>query len=201
MGYLVCGNLISIAFGTLIASFLLDVMDGILGFPAWRWLFFVEGGLTVLAATTAIFILPDFPETKTIPWLSAAEHRLARNRMIQDRIDTPTLPLAAMTSFTLAVSDWKVWYLAAAMYLSTLSTSFIIFFPTLTATMGYNTTISLLLCVPPWLTAAASSLWLSRHSDKTQERCMHVIIPFSIAISGFLLAMVTMNTAVRYASL
>ncbi|KAF5364234.1 hypothetical protein D9756_000678 [Leucocoprinus leucothites] len=201
MAYLVCGMLFSIAFGTLIASFILDVMEGVLGLPAWHWLFFVEGGLTTVSAIAAMFILPDFPETKSISWLSPAEHTLARRRMVEDSSGTPDLPVRATSGFYLAISDWKVWYLAAAMFFETVSTSFMIFFPTLTATMGYSTTSTLLLCAPPWLAAAASSIWLSRHSDRMQERCMHVIIPFMIAICGFLLAMATMNTAIRYVSL
>ncbi|KAF5345501.1 hypothetical protein D9756_011619 [Leucocoprinus leucothites] len=201
MVYLISGGLISVAFGTLIASFLLDIMDGVLGLPAWNWLFFIEGGLTTVAGTAAMFILPDLPETKSISWLSPAEHTLARKRMFEDRSDTVSLPTDARLGFTLAVLDWKTWYLATAIFLETLSTSFVIFFPTLTATMGFSPTITLILCAPPWLVAAASSFWLSNHSDRTQERCMHVVIPFMVAMSGLLLSMVTMNSAARYLSL
>jgi hypothetical protein len=36
MAILFCGSLISNAFGSLFASAILDVMDGILGYAAWR---------------------------------------------------------------------------------------------------------------------------------------------------------------------
>ena len=47
---LYCGNIISNAFGALMASGILDGMEGKLGQAAWRWLFFIEGSLTVFVA-------------------------------------------------------------------------------------------------------------------------------------------------------
>lgn len=212
--FFACGSLISNAFGSLIASGILDLMDGVLGYTAWRWLFFVEGGLTVFIAVIAIFILPDFPETETISWLTPTERALAKIRMTEDtaedvlhhkRSDELDESLkrgkGAIAGLILAFSDWKVWYMAITLFLLVISLSFHIYFPTLTATMGYNTTISLLLCVPPWFVTTGWALWVSRHSDKTGERCMHIVIPLLIGIGGFLLAVSTMNTAVRYISL
>jgi hypothetical protein len=188
-------------------------MDGVLGYAAWRWLFFMEGSLTVLVAVMAMFTLPDFPETEIITWLTPAEHALARRRVLEDTAeytqqlnarDSSESSVKRNTVFTgliLAFSDWKVWYMAFTLFFLALSLSFHIFFPTLTATMGYNPTISLLLCAPPWMVATALALWNSKHSDKTGERCMHIVVPLVISIGGFLLAMSTMNTAVRYFSL
>jgi sugar phosphate permease len=57
-------------------------MQGSLGRAAWRWLFYIEGALTVGVAIVAIFILPDFPSTTK--WLTPAERRLAELRMEED---------------------------------------------------------------------------------------------------------------------
>lgn len=212
--FLACGSNLSNAFGALIASGILDLMDGVLGFTAWRWLFFVEGGLTVIVAIIAIFILPDYPETEKISWLTPAEHALAKMRMIEDTAtndssssayDDDELPKrsekGATAGLVLALSDWKVWYMAVTQFSFILSSSHYMYFPTLTATMGYNSTISLLLCAPPWILAAGWAIWLTGHSDRSGERCMHVVVPQTIAIMGFLLAMSTMNTVIRYISL
>jgi hypothetical protein len=42
---------------------------------------------------------------------------------------------------------------------------------------------------------------MCRRSDRAQERCMHIVFPIVISIGGFMLAMSTMNMAVRYVSL
>lgn len=38
-------------------------MDGVGGLEGWRWIFILEGIVTVLVAIAAFFILYDFPET------------------------------------------------------------------------------------------------------------------------------------------
>lgn len=71
----------------------------------------------------------------------------------------------------LAIKDWKVWWLAVALTGQVVGLSFNVYFPSehidwgrnvynhcfilaLTSTLGYNRTISLLLCAPPWGFAA-----------------------------------------------
>jgi hypothetical protein len=49
----------------------------------FRWLYYIEGALTMGVAALAIFILPDFPNTT--PWLSPEERRLAEVRMAEVR--------------------------------------------------------------------------------------------------------------------
>ena len=57
-------------------------MQGKLGHEAWRWLFYIEGALTVAVSIISVFILPDFPSTSK--WLTPAERRLAELRMVED---------------------------------------------------------------------------------------------------------------------
>lgn len=38
-------------------------MDGVGGYEGWRWIFILEGILTVLVAIIAFFTIYDFPET------------------------------------------------------------------------------------------------------------------------------------------
>lgn len=212
MTFFTCGAFISNAFGSLIASGILDLMDGVLGYTAWHWLFFVEGSLTVLIAVLGLFVLPDFPETKYIHWLTPAEHALARRRMVEDAAGAPHLKFSdeapswskgshATQGLMMALADWKVWYITFAAFFVALSSSFLMYFPTLASTMGYNATITLLLCAPPWMVGAIWALWFSGHSDRTGERCMHIVASHAIGIGGFLLAMSTMNTVIRYISL
>jgi hypothetical protein len=50
--------------------------------------------------------------------------------------------------FFSAMTDWKVWWLALALTSMVVSLSFNAFFPTLSATMGFSRTVTLLLCAP-----------------------------------------------------
>jgi hypothetical protein len=129
-----------------------------------RWLFFIEGTITVLVAISSMYILPDFPEGSNT-WLTPAEKVLAVQRMVEDvevHTDLHTAPESRFLGFHLAVSDWKVWWLAVTFTVMVISLSFGAYFPTLVATLNYAPTITLLLCVPPWLFATGAVLLLSR---------------------------------------
>ena len=216
-----CGSLISNAFGSLIASGILDGMEGKLGHAAWRyetassrpvlvlivlssrWLFFIEGALTMFVAVCAIFILPDFP-SNAHTWLSPEEVRLAEKRLEEDvgvADDEHAETGGRYHGLKLAISDWKVWWLALALTSLVISLSFNAFFPTLSATMGYSNTVTLLLCAPPWAFATIVSFAVTRHSDYTGERFFHIAVPLLFGIVGFIIASVTMNLAARYISL
>ncbi|KAG1817153.1 MFS general substrate transporter [Suillus subaureus] len=199
---LFCGNSISNAFGALIASGILGSLDGTLGFTAWRWLFFVEGALTFLIAVSAIWILPDFPSTPSV-WLSPDEQTLAKRRMEEEvaTVEREGKPEENFSGLAQALMDWRVWWLGVTLHLLVSSQSFTNFFPTLSATMGYNTTTSLLLCVPPWILGTSTSFVVARHSDVTGDRFWHVVCPLVVGIAGFMIAISTMNTAMRYLSL
>ena len=62
----------------------------------------------------------------------------------------------------LALADWKVWWLSLAMTSNVVSLSFNAYFPTLSATLGYGRTITLVLCAPPFIVAAAAAFLLAR---------------------------------------
>ncbi|TEB30217.1 sugar transporter [Coprinellus micaceus] len=195
------GNIISNAFGTLMASGILSGMQGKLNQAAWRWLFYIEGAITVAVAILAIFILPDFPSTSR--FLSPQERALAIKRMEEDAggINDEEETEGSSSGLWLAITDWRVWYMALALTSQVVALSFNAYFPTLAATMGYDRTVTLLLCAPPWAFAAIVTFLLARHSDKVQERFYHIIASYLVGIVGFIIAISTMNTAGRYVAL
>ncbi|KAF9240842.1 MFS general substrate transporter [Melanogaster broomeanus] len=202
IAFLTCGVMLSNAFGSLSASAILDIMDGVWGYVAWRWLFFVGGTLTIVIALSATCVLPDFPSTPS-RWLTPEEHALAQIRMEEDggEDEGGEDSQGSTIGLILALSDWKVWWLCIAQMGKLVSLSFSAFFPTLSATMGYNPMVTLLLCSPPWALAAFLAFKTSRHSDADGERFFHIAVPSFFAIVGLLMAMSTMNTAVRYMSM
>ncbi|KAG1725475.1 major facilitator superfamily domain-containing protein, partial [Suillus paluster] len=156
-----CGNSISYAFSPLAASGILASFDAILGFPAWRWLFFLEGILTIVVAVSAIWILPDIPSTSSV-WLSPDEQTSAKRR-VEEEIATGDehqgKPVEGFSGLVEALVDRRVWWLGAA------------------------------LC------------FMTRHSNATGERFSHIAGPLLVGVAGFIIAISTMNTAVRYLSM
>jgi len=127
----------------------------------YRWLFYIEGGVTIFIAICAIFIFPDFPHNTK--WLTPEERSLAISRLAEDGYGGNALGKKTnMQGLREAVSDWKVWWFAVALLLQYTGQSFYLYFPTLGATMGYDTTVTLLLLVPPWVFSAVTLLALTR---------------------------------------
>ena len=140
-------------------------MQGVLGAAAWRWLFYIEGGLTVLVAASASLVLPDFPETtKAGGWLTEEEVRLAVRRMDEDADTAAHGPRDGgfADGLRMAVADTNVWILTAAMLCQIVANGFTAWFPTIVATLGYSRTATLLLCAPPYLLTAVLAFFVSR---------------------------------------
>lgn len=201
---LYCGNLISNAFGSLIAAGVLANMQGVLGHAAWRWLFYIEGAITMFFALIAMAMLPDFPHNTR--WgFSAEEIQVAQLRMLEDvgEVDQDSSEDKWYTGFVLAIKDYKMYLLTLALTSCIVGLSFNIYFPTLTKTLGYGTTETLLLAAPPWLFACLVALANSVHSDRTQEKFWHATWPLLLGIVGFIISMATSPTTVaaRYVAL
>jgi MFS family permease len=76
------GALISGAFSGLIAAGITAHMDGTRGLRAWKWMFIIEGAITICIAFIAYFILPNFP--RSTAWLTEEERQLAVWRLDED---------------------------------------------------------------------------------------------------------------------
>ncbi|GAA5924645.1 uncharacterized protein JCM15063_005698 [Sporobolomyces koalae] len=196
---LYCGSLISNAFGPLIAYGILETMEGKGGLRAWQLLFIIEGGITCGVALIAAFVLPDFP--KNSRGFSEQERHLAETRMTEDMGMADETKVSSWTALKLALRDYKLWVMALSLTSFTIGLSFNQFFPQLTASLGYAKQFSLLLCAPPFAFAAICAFFVSRHSDKTNERYWHIVIPASIGIVGFIIAMSTQSFGARYFAL
>lgn len=76
------GSLLSGAFSGLISAGITHGLDGARGLRAWRWLFIIEGAITVAVALGAFLVLPNFPTTTV--WLTEKERELAVWRLEED---------------------------------------------------------------------------------------------------------------------
>ena len=106
-------------------------------------------------------MIPDFPTT-SVPWLTHEERILAQRRMFEDFGSIDKQQETQKSGLVEVFSDWTVWWLAMARSMATIGESFANFFPTLVATIGYDPSITLLICAPPWILAMATSYYVSR---------------------------------------
>ncbi len=72
------------------------------------------------------------------------------------------------------------------------------FFPTVVATLKFNSVVSLLLTAPPYVLAVITTYLNATHADRTGERYFHITIPLSISIVAYIIAATTSGVGPRY---
>ncbi|KAL1845692.1 hypothetical protein VTK73DRAFT_457 [Phialemonium thermophilum] len=198
---LFCGNLISNAFSALIGAGVLSNMQGVLGHAAWRWLFWIEGAITMAIAISAAFILPDLPHNSR--GFTEEELMVARLRMTEDvgEADEDAPSQGVFDGLIMAVKDVKIYIMMLTFTAYVVGLSFNAFFPTLTGTLGFSYVPTLLMSAPPWVVACLFSFVTAWHADRTQERFWHIVGPILIGVVGFVISMSTLQVAARYVAL
>lgn len=87
-------------------------MDGVGGYAGWRWIFILEGLLTVVVALVAPFAIHDSPETAT--FLTEEERRFVIHSLrIQNSADSREIDQTndkfEMRYVLDAFADWQIW--------------------------------------------------------------------------------------------
>ncbi|KAJ9424235.1 major facilitator superfamily domain-containing protein [Fusarium oxysporum] len=170
-------------------------MDGLAGIKGWRWLFILQGAVTFVVAIVACFTLPDEPLTTR--WLTPEQRQLAHDRVLRDTVGQKGdgNPWSGLRE---AIVDPKVWVFIVLQHLHLATNGFKNFFPTIVNTLGFNTTITLVLTCPPFLIAGALSILWAKSSGHFNESTWHITISKIVATFGFVLACATMNVGARY---
>ncbi|KAE9581602.1 hypothetical protein CGMCC3_g2309 [Colletotrichum fructicola] len=186
------GALIAGAFGNLIAAGILEGLAGVRGLSAWRWLYILEGSITVVAGIVVCIFLPDFPQT----WraLTPEMQHVANRRLALEAAEADTDEegvSSQLKGLKLCIADPKVWIFAFIYMGLTGAQGFGYYFPTLTRTLGYSHYISLLLVAPPHIFI---TIWSYIHgivSDRFTTRYWFCLYPAVISIIGFVVFMTT----------
>lgn len=182
-------------------------------YAGWRWIFIVEGAITIVAAIAAYFIVVDFPASKSNNFLTEEERAFVQARLVQDRgsEDEHAKIKAAVIFHTLV--DWKIWsfslmYFAGARYadvihldcLNRLQTdrvrsgvyAFAFFLPLiLRQGLGYSLELSFVLSAFPPCFAVIVVMTVSWLADKYHVRgipviCQGVLGIIGLCMTGFL---------------
>ncbi|KAL1619466.1 hypothetical protein SLS54_006745 [Diplodia seriata] len=218
------GNILATAFAGLIAAGIFHGMDDLGGISGWRWLFILQGIVTFVIAVVGCFVLPDFPHNTK--WLTPDERLLATARIERDTVGLKGKG-SPWDGFMQAAKDPKVWLFAFMQHQHLAANGFKNFvstpiaperlagtharferlttprlltkqFPTVVETLGFNTTVTLVLTCPPYVIAGAISILVSWSSGHFNERTWHITASKLVAITGFALGAATMNMGARY---
>ncbi|KAI1338318.1 major facilitator superfamily domain-containing protein [Xylariaceae sp. FL0016] len=160
-------------FGGLFAYALLK-LDGRHGIAGWRWLFIVEGALSIGIAALLWAFMPDGYENAR--FLTAEDKELMRLRTIKHERYMAVNEIFDRREVTKAFRDPKIWASALIQFLGdVLSFGVSTFMPALVRSFGFQSVLTQLLTVPIFFSAVAIFIALSIWSDKVQRRVVFML--------------------------
>jgi MFS family permease len=165
------GSQLGNAFGTLLAIAITQ-LDGTHGLAGWRWLFLIEGILTVGLAIVFACYLPNSPQK--VKWLSEQEHEwLDWSYKNDQKQKDNSHEITAWRGFVLAASDPKTWLMMGTLYATYTSAAVNNFFPTVVAGLGFSRNASY------GLTAVSNtqSRGVRTYCTDTRAQCVATIHP------------------------
>ncbi|VUC25970.1 unnamed protein product [Clonostachys rosea] len=184
------------AFSGLIGAGIQNGLEGARGLESWRWLFIIEGSITIFVALCTCVILPDWPTTTR--WLSPPERSVAEWRLIQDAGQVDEDDENWSHGFKLAFKDWRLYIFAGMFFCLQVAAATSNFFPSVVQTLGYNRTNTLLLTAPPYILGLIISISNNWSADRLKNSSFHVMWPLALAIIGFVVAAATLQVGPRY---
>ncbi|KAH0378429.1 putative MFS transporter, partial [Aureobasidium melanogenum] len=190
------GSQLGNAFGTLLAIGILK-LDLHHGLEGWRWLFLIEGVLTIGIALVFVTYLPNSNKkiwTFTQQQLDWLKWNYERDQKQQDESDEVT----AMQGFLLAVKDPKTWLMCSTLYATYTAAAVNNFFPTVVGGLGFGRNLTFVLTAPPFILCVIAMLCNGFHSDKMGERYLHIALPLIITVIANIIADSTLNIGARY---
>lgn len=184
-----------------ILAFGIAKMDGVGGYAGWRWIFILEGLLTIVVAVIAFFFLHDFPETAK--FLTEEEREFVLYRIRHDSNSDAASEIADHSSsfferevdeakskyFWQAIKDWQC-YMHILIYYGIVAPLYGIslFLPSIIRNLGWTNSKAQLMSVPIYVVASIFSVIQSLLSDKFGKRSPFLIINFLTMIVGFSMA-------------
>ncbi|KAM3461821.1 hypothetical protein MY5147_000351 [Beauveria neobassiana] len=188
------------AFGGLLAA-AIGKMDGLRGYKGWRWIFILEGALTVFVSFFIYFLLPDFPED--VKWLSEEERTYVKARLAADQGNHAIERPIKLRDILTVLKDPKVIAGGFAYFgIIVPAYGYAYFAPGILQTFHYGKIETQLRSVPPWAVAFVFSMAIAYVSDRIRHRLAFALATISIAIAGFAILLgVHDNTSVQYAAL
>ena len=158
-------------------------LDGALGLQGWQWLFLLEGIPSILVGFAVLRLLPDRPADAR--WLRPEERAWLEARLATERSDRVAHHIGSLRR---TLADPMVWWLGLSYFLLVVGLyGFALWLPQLVKASGdfSNFEVGVITAIP-YAFAAVGMVLVGRHSDRSGERHLHLVLPAIVGALGFL---------------
>jgi len=170
-------------------------MRNVGGYAGWRWIFILEGLLTIIIAVAAYWFISNYPDT--VSWLSKEERAFIQNRLRVDSDNTNDEQFR-WADVWIACKDIKVWLYGLAFHTMSLPLyTLSLFLPTIIRDMGYTSAQSQLLTIPPYAVATLFTIFWAILSERYANRALFIITTSAVAIVGYIILLANTDPRAR----
>ena len=157
-------------------------LNGRTGRAGWRWIFIIQGVLTIAIGLLGYLLITDFPDKAK--FLSTEERKIVITRIERDRHDSVPDKLT-MKKFITYITDPKLWLFGYFFGSTTLgSYSLAYFLPGILQTMGFSNALAQILVAPPYVWVAFPAIFSGYMGDRFKTRAFPIMINATILIIG-----------------
>ena len=198
--FLQSGEVIILATGSIV-NYGLNHLNGRGGLAGWRYMFLVQGLVTIVLGFVTYFWIVDFPEQahQSLWFLTQDEQKLAVSRIQKDRKDVQA-DAFSWKKVLIHAKDPKIYGFACLFFLLNLvSTSLAYFLPIiLQSGMGFSENKAIILSAPPYYYAVIPVIISSVIGDRLRLRGPVIVFNCICLIVGFCMLGFADQVTIRY---
>ena len=171
-------------------------MKGVGGLDGWRWIFILEGIVTVLVSLISYFFVVNYPSTAKNITEKERDAILAR---LASNSDATRDEKFSWKNVINALSDPKVLLYGLGFHTMSLPLyTLSLFLPTIIKDLGYTAAQAQLLTVPPYAVAFVLTIAVAVASEKLKLRAPFIAGPAAVAIIGYIILLSDRGAGVSY---
>ncbi|KAI1608869.1 major facilitator superfamily domain-containing protein [Exophiala viscosa] len=188
-------GLVSSAFAGLLA-YAIGLMDGDRGWRGWRWIFTIEGTVTIAFGLLLRCLIDDFPDRAT--FLSEEERAQIVRRIEADRGDATTEKVTLKNVKDL--KDWTLWLTTWMYFCNVVAVYGLAYFvPSIIAAMGHSGVMASLYSAPPYLVGLGFLIIGGTLGDYFKRRLPIILVQTTLGTIGLaLMSQPQLSAHVRY---
>lgn len=171
-------------------------MNGVGGLNGWRWIFILEGLLTIIVSLIAYFFIAEYPATAKF---ITEKERIAIYTRLESNSDATRNEGFSWGNVLHAFRDPKVWLYGLGFHTMSLPLyTLSLFLPTIITGLGYTAAQAQLLTVPPYAAAFIITLGVAIASEKLKMRAPFIIGSSCLAIVGYIILLTARKPSISY---
>ena len=184
-------------------AYAIENLDGVAGKEGWRWIFIIEGLMTIFFGFVGLLFVPHFP-AKAQSWF-LKPHEREQLLAVLEASRGPEDEGSAADDVPLwkVLLDWRIhWFTMCFFAMDVTASSMASFIPVIVLEMGYVANRAQIMTMPIWATGIVSSLAITFASNYCRIRYPFILFGICCQIAAWVVMVVYVPAVhVRYGAL